>query len=291
MSADDAVYCKPDTVADARAAVAKYAPSVKIVSGGQSLTLLLRQGLLSPDALVDVGDIADLGGIEARDDGVRIGATTTYNALARSPVIAPYAGIIDAVRSIAGPQVRNMGTIGGAISHADPSLDIVPPLRCLDATVLIGSVDGTRRTSLAEFHGGYMEADVGDDEIVESVTIGDRAPSQGSAYHKHANAEGGWPTVGVAATVVLSADGDAFEAVRVALAAVADTAVRATSVEHHLDGEPVSTDAIAEAAAQVPADIDPLADHAGSVRYKENLARELTRRSLLTAVDRAGGGR
>jgi carbon-monoxide dehydrogenase medium subunit len=285
----DGVYRKPDTLPEAKDALAEHAPSVKVVSGGQSLSLLIRQDLLSPDALVDIADLPALNGVERRSDEIAIGATTTYAELEESDLIDGFGGLTDAVHVIAGPQVRNMGTVGGAVSHADPSLDVVPPLLCLDATVRIGSVDGTRTVPLREFHSEYMNASIEPDEIVESITFEPGSETQGSAYTKHSNAEGGWATVGVGATVDLSPDGERFESARVALAAVADTAVRAPTVEEALEGEQLDEDTIEAAAQGVREDIDPIGDHSGTAEYKRDLAGELTGRILTEAAGRAGG--
>lgn len=264
--------------------------SAKLVAGGQSLMLMLRQGLVDAEHLVDISSVPSLTGIETTDGHICINAATTYGELSNLGFTDLYRSLGDAVSVIADEQVRNMGTIGGALSHADPSLDIIPPLLCLDATVTLSSVDGRRTLPLSEFIVDFMHTDIEDHEVLESVTFERRDhDTSGGFYEKHAKVEGGWPIVGVAAVVELSPEGETFEAGRVALSAADYTAVRAPSVERKLIGEPVSANTIESAAAAVTDDINPIGDSSGSVAYKEHLAEVLTQRALAETVSRAGG--
>lgn len=284
----DMGYERPRDLDTVRGLLAEHGSSAKLTAGGQSLMLLLRQGLLDPAVLVDISDVGALSGIEVEDGTVTVGAATTYSALESHPVAARTGGLADAISVIAGPQVRNMGTVGGAVSHADPALDVVPVLLSLDAKVRVGSTDGTRTVPLSEFSTGYMETDLRSDELVEAILFDD-GDEWASAYEKHSNVKGGWATVGAAANVRLSSDGETVEAVRVALAAVADTAVRATSVEAELAGEPAAQARVAVAAERVRDDIDPLDDLSGSASYKAALAETMTERAVVSAIERAGG--
>lgn len=280
-------YKTPQTPQAAHELIERSGPNGKIVAGGQSLSLLMRQGLLNPDVIIDITTVPEFNDITVDGDRIRIGATTTYTDLENNDLSEKISVLGDAIDVIADRQVKNMGTIGGALSHADPSLDIIPPLLCLDAEVEIGSVNGTRTVPLAEFAFGYMTTDLEKEELVEAVAF-DR-PAGGSSYQKHANVKGGWATVGAAARVVLSDDGESIEDARLALTAVADTAVRANSVESALVGEGTSAETITTAADLVVDDIDPLEDISGSVEYKERLAKSLSKRALRAAVKRAGG--
>lgn len=281
-------YERPDTVEDARALLDRFGQDAKLTAGGQSLMLLLRQGLLAPEVVVDVSEIPALDGTTVEDGTVRIGATTTYAALGDHRISTRFSALGDAIAVIADPQVRNRGTIGGAIGHADPSLDLVPNLLCLDAEVHLGSVDGERSVPLAEFCQGYMQTDLAANELVEAVTFADDADGWGSDYTKHSNVKGGWATVGATSRVKLSAAGRC-EDVRVGLAAVAETAVRSSSVEEALTGQEPDDETVSSAATAVGNDIDPLDDLSGSASYKEDLAVTLTERSLRSAIERAGG--
>jgi carbon-monoxide dehydrogenase medium subunit len=248
----------------------------------------LRQGLLDPSVVVDISEVPPLSGITVDDGTVRIGAATTYAALQAHAASSRFASLGDAIDVIADPQVRNMGTIGGAISHADPSLDIVPNLLCLDATVHLGSADGSRMVPVSEFCRGYMETDLQKNELVEGITFPELTAGWGSDYTKHSNVKGGWATVGVGSRIELS-DAGRCETVRIGLTAVDTTAVRSPTAEEALTGVEPTDEAISAAADAVVEDIDPIEDISGSVEYKENLAASLTRRSLRGAIERAGG--
>lgn len=285
----ETTYERPDGRTQARELLAEHGQAAKLTAGGQSLSLLLQQNLLDPEMIIDISGIAELDGASVTDGIVEIGAVTTYEGLANHAVSTDQQILGDAISVIADPQVRNLGTIGGAISHADPSLDIVPPLMCLDADVIVGSADGSRAISLEEFAQGYMITDLAKDELVEAVRFDELAGATGSAYEKHSKVKGGWATVGAGAVVELGSDREQLADVSVALAAVGDTSVRATSVEDALTGESVDATSIESASDEVATDIDPLDDISGSATYKSSLAQTLTKRALQTAAERAGG--
>lgn len=283
----EVTYERPERRSQARELLAKHGASAKLTAGGQSLSLLIRQNLLDPEMIIDISSVSELEGVSVEDGVVDVGAVTTYDELGDHTVSSDSPILGDAISVIADPQVRNLGTVGGAISHADPSLDVIPPLVCLGADVVIGNADGSRVVPLEEFTQGYMRTDLAKDELVEAVRFDRPDDSMGSAYEKHSNVKGGWATVGAGSVVRL--DCDRFKNVAVALAAVGDTTVRATSVEEALADEAVSANAIKMAAAEVTADINPLDDISGSASYKSAIAETLTRRALQTAVERAGG--
>ncbi|MFC7113759.1 FAD binding domain-containing protein [Natronoarchaeum sp. GCM10025703] len=280
----ETTYYTPETVDDARRRLDGDGFRT-VVAGGQTLMLLLRQGLLDADVLVDVGDIPALSGIETEDGTARIGAATTYRDLGSHDLADRIGMLGDACGVVGDRQIRGMGTIGGALGHADPAFDLIPTLCCLDAEIRVGSVEGERTVPISEFLVGHMTTDLRPDELIEGVQVG--LEIDGSAYEKHAETENGWATVGVAAAVTL-ADGR-FADVRIALAAVADTAVRSPAVEDSLVSEPVTDDAVAAASDAVVADIDPVDDLSGSATYTERLAPVVVERALERAVERAGG--
>jgi carbon-monoxide dehydrogenase medium subunit len=240
--------------------------------------------MLDPDVLVDISRIPELSVLEADDDRVRIGAATTYASFQESDLSDRYPAIGEAIAVIADQQVRNVGTIGGAISHADPYLDVVPPLLCHDASVEVQSADETRTMPLAEFCWAYMETDLEGDELLTAIEF-DHEPGVHGAYTKASTIHGGWATVGVATTMALDAGGETVENARVALAGVGDTAIRARTVEDALVGTAPTDEAIEAAAETVVEDIDPLGDMTGSAAYKESVARNLTRRGLTDLRD------
>lgn len=290
MSGSQPSYVQAESVDEACELLADHGHDAKVLAGGQSLSLLLRQDLLDPTVIVDVSEIPELGGIGVADGTVAIGAATTYNELRDHEVASTFGCLGDAVGVIADEQIRNLGTIGGAVAHADSALDILPPLRCLEATLVLAGPGGRREVPFEEFYTGYMTTELGDDEVVLEIRFEASADRRGSAYEKFANVSGGWATVGVGSRVELSADGDRIEEAHVVLAAVDDTPVRAGTAADVLVGSTPDGDTIDEAADAIPDDIDPLEDIAGSAEYKRTIASRLGRRSLHTALDRAAGG-
>jgi len=282
---DGTAYHRPSSVKTIHELLNEHGDSAKIVAGGQSLILLLRQDMLDPDVVIDITEADELAGVDKSSDTIRIGATVRYVELLESRLAARYEFLGEAIEVIADPQVRNMGTIGGAISHADPYLDIVPPLLCLDATIEISSVDGRRSIPLEEFPWGYLETNLESNEIVEAIEFEDWDVT--GAYEKVSNVHGGWATVGVAATVSMSSGH--LDSVQVALAGVDDTAVRSPTVESTLAGKQPTEEAVRDAANEVVSDINPLSDMTGSAEYKAKVARNLTRKSILSAIDKQEG--
>lgn len=190
----------PASLADAYNRLDEMGTAAKIVAGDQSLKLLIRQGLIDAEAVVDITAIDELAGIQTDEESVRIGTTCTYKELVDHYVTTEFPTIGDAIAVIADRQVRSMGTIGGALSYANSSLDITPALLCLDAKVIVGSSEGSRTTDLTEFFRGYMSSDLRPNELVEVITF-ERNGGQpvGSAFLKHSKIKGGWPTVGAGA--------------------------------------------------------------------------------------------
>lgn len=290
MSDTQDPYVRPDSIDEACEILRTHGPDAKVVAGGQSLSLLLRQNLLDPAVIVDVSELPGMQGIRTDEERIHVGATTTYTTLETDDRIEEVGALADSVDVIADAQVRNLGTIGGAIAHADPSLDVLPPLLCLDATLVVAGPDGRRTVEFDAFYDGYMETDLGDGEVVAGLSIRAPRPGSGSAYEKYASVDGGWATVGAASAIELDADGDTIERARVALAAVDDTPVRAPTAESRLEGEPATDDVLADAADQIPEDIAPLEDLSGSVPYKESLSVRLGTRSLERSLERAQRG-
>jgi carbon-monoxide dehydrogenase medium subunit len=294
MTAGDAVavgevaYHAPDSVEDACRRL-EAAENPTVIAGGQTLMLLIRQGFVEADALVDVTDVPSMSGVEVEDGTVTVGATTTYADLADHPASERAALLGDACSVIADPQVRAMGTVGGALCHADPSFDVLAPLLCLDSDVRLVDADGARTLPLREFLVGHMRTALEDGELLAAVRFELPGAEWGSAYEKHAPVDGGWATVGAAAAVHLE-DGAVADAL-VGLTAVGDTALRSPAVEDELRGEPVDDAALAAASEAVVEDVDPIDGRSGSAAYKRRLATTLVERALTTAVERAGGAR
>lgn len=289
-------YESPNSANEARNLLEKHGKRAKIVAGGQTLSLLVQHKTVDPDVLIDISSIPEFGRIKEGESFISIGATVTYDQLLSNPVVTKYSALYDAVSGIADRSVRNMGTVGGAISHSDPAFDIVPALLGMDATVHIASVDGKRTVPLSEFQCGHMTTDLGDNELVETITFDKRDSRSNSAYICHAH-NGYWSTVGVCAAITLSTDSTKIKEAKVALAGVDEYAVRSPSVEKRLKNKPLSKTMIQNAAEAVIVDFDPIDRISEPHRqappvsddYKCNLSEVLTQRSIQQGVKRAGG--
>lgn len=285
--ASEVTYERPRTIDEAVSLLERHGPDAKLLAGGQSLMLLLRQGLVDANVLIDVSQIDALRGTNRRKGEYTIGAATTYRELIEDSIATDYRVLEDAIADIGDRQVRNLGTVGGALAHADPSLDLPPALLVLDAQVEIAGTDGKRSVALESFFEGYMSTMLERDELLVAVTVPEPFDGVrvGSAYRKLSSVKGGWATVGVAAAVQLSTDGSVFEGIQLALAAVGETTVRARAVEDSLIGEPTDDESIADAAGMVIEDIDPIDDLSGSATYKQDMATTLVMRTVDGAVE------
>ena len=285
---DEVAYYTPESIPAAQRRLADTDGFVTVLAGGQTLSLLLRQGLLDADALVDISSVSSLSGVtvDGEDTRATIGAATTYATLRDDALTNRVGALADACAVVGDRQVRTMGTVGGAVCHADPALDIVAVLLCLDAHVTIGSVTGRRSVPLEDFLVGHMRTDLEEQELLEALTVDVPTERTGTAYEKHARVETTWATVGAATWLTVEAG--TFTDARVALTAVGDTAVRSPAVAERLVGHTADEETLAAASEAVVEDIDPIDDGAASAAYKRELAPTIVERSLTTALERAG---
>ena len=258
----------------------------KLIAGGQSLLPLMKLRLAQPARLVDIGRLSELKGICKLDDGrLSVGALTTYAELLDSPAV--HLGVIrDAVPNIADVQVRNRGTVGGAVAHADPASDLPAALLALEAEVVIQSASGTRNTQVDGFFQGAFTTALGHDEILAAVILPAPRGDAGSAYAALEQRASGYPIAGVAAVVILGAGG-MIEGAGIGVTGVSDHPYRAHEVEAALIGTTGTAEAIAAAASIVVGDREVNADiHAGR-DYRAAMAVVHARRAIEAALARA----
>ena len=264
-------YRRATSVADALALLAEHGDEAKLLAGGHSLLPMMKMRLATPTVLVDVARIDALHGVRVQDGALVIGAATTHAEVATSAEVREHSPLLAHAAGLVGdPQVRNRGTIGGSLAHADPAADV--PLACLtvDATAVIEGHDGPREVGLGEFFTGYFSTVLGEDEILTAIRV-PSAAGVGWGYEKFTRRANDWAVVGVATV-----------AGRVGLANMAPSVMRAGATEAALaDGASVE-----EAAALAADGTDPVTDLAADVEYRRHLARVLTGRALTTA---AGG--
>ena len=287
MYAPDFAYYRAGSVAEAGQLLQQH-PGAKLLAGGHSLIPLLKLRLAAPAALIDIGRLDELKGISVADGRVRIGALTTHAELAaslelaeRCPALAEAAGLIG------DPAVRNRGTIGGNVAHADPASDLPTVLRALDATIAVTEAGGERGIRAADFFEGMMETALGDHDIVTAIEVPVAPAGQGQAYVKFSHPASRYAVVGVAASVTVS--GGSVSGAAVALGGLVPVATRAASVEQALAGQAPSAEAIAAAAAAVAADLgdDLIGDIYASAEYRRAMAPVCVKRALTAAIERA----
>jgi carbon-monoxide dehydrogenase medium subunit len=280
-------YRRAASVAEA-SALLKANPGAKLLAGGHSLIPMLKLRLAAPPLVIDIGRIDLLRQISTTANGLRIGALATHAEIARSAeVIERCPMLAEAAGHVGDPTVRNRGTIGGNIAHADPASDLPTVLFALGARILVEGPDGARSIDASSFFTGLMSTALGEHELVTAVEIPARAKGQGMAYAKFTHPASRYAVIGVAAALTIN-DG-VCSAASVAVGGLVPKPVRAASVEVVLAGKPLGPDAIKAAAAEVGRDLgsDLLGDIFASAEYRRSVAPVWVRRALTQAAERA----
>jgi aerobic carbon-monoxide dehydrogenase medium subunit len=286
-------YHRPDTADEALAILADLGGDAKPLAGGQSLVPAMNFRLARPAVLVDLNRIAPLAYIEeSPDGGLLIGAMTRQRAAERSGRVARKAPLLfEALPWIAHPQIRNRGTMGGSLAHADPAAELPAVMVALDARFLLRSRTASRTVPAQDFYAGILTTVLGPDELLTEIRIPLRPSRAGSAFMEVARRRGDFALVGVAVELALDQRG-ACASARIALVSVGDGPVLAAKAMAVLAGGIPQAACIEEAAhIAAEADIDPPADMHASSAYRRHLVRVLVRRALTQAVERAARGR
>jgi carbon-monoxide dehydrogenase medium subunit len=281
-------YHRATSLSDAQRLLAAN-PGAKLLAGGHSLIPLMKLRLAAPTALVDIGRIPELRGIARSGDTIRIGSLTTHAEIAASADLQKSAAALaEAAELVGDPAVRNRGTIGGNIAHADPASDLPTVLVALDAKIVAVGPKGERTIAADGFFTGIMSTALAEDEVVTAIVVPASAPGQGSAYVKFRHPASRYAVIGVAAAVTVAKS--ACAGARVALGGLLPSASRAKAVEKALTGKPLDTASIAAAAAAVGADLggEVTGDIFASAAYRTAVAPVYVKRAIAAAVARAG---
>ena len=271
-------YVRPTSVEEAVAALVEHGDDAKVLAGGHSLLPLMKLRLAMPAVLVDISRIPGLSYVRVEGDEVAIGAGTRHHEVEKDAVAAAEVPILPYVASQVGdPQVRHRGTIGGTVAHSDPASDLPTALLALGGTVVVQGPSGRRDIPITEFWLGFFETALAEDELIVEIRV-PRTGSAGWAYEKFTRRANDWPIV--AAAAVGSRGGGAGGQLRVALANMAGSVVRATATEEAL----ARGASIEEAAALADQGTSPGADMHADQEYRRHLARLLTRRALERAA-------
>ena len=284
-------YFRPDSLDEALALLAEYGSDAKPLAGGQSLIPAMNFRLATPSVLVDLNAIPKLSYVAYLNDsagGLNIGGMTRQRHLERSPDVAARAPLlVETMPYIAHPAIRNRGTIGGSLAHADPAAELPAVMLSLNATIALTGQSGTRDVPASEFFVGLFSTTIRAGELLTQIRIPRAGQRSGFAFEEISRRKGDFALAGVAAVVELDNAGGC-SAARIALLSVGDRPNLAAEAGKVLAGQRPSTESIRAAAdAAATRDIDPPSDIHASSRYRRQLANVLTRRALERAFERA----
>ncbi|MFB6107740.1 MAG: xanthine dehydrogenase family protein subunit M [Haloplanus sp.] len=264
-------------------------PEAEILAGGHSLLPTMKSGLANPDVLVDIGEIDAMQGIESEGDTVSVGALTTYATIADSETVQENVSVLaEAAHEVGDVQVRNRGTIGGNVAHADPASDLPAAVLAADATMVVQGPDGERRVDADDFFFGMYSTDVAEGELLTRVEFPAK-PNAIGTYAKKPSPSSGYAMVGVA--VSLTVDSALVEDVGVAANGIMDHGVRLDPVEAALEGETLDDETVEAAAASAADDLDEMMmmdDLQASAEFRAQLLEAYAERALKEAAEEAG---
>jgi len=281
-------YLRPKTLPEAIAFLQQYGDDAKILSGGMSLIPMMKFRLARPGYLIDINRISGLSYIREEGGYLKIGGLTREAELESSALIhSKYPIILDTARVIADPQVRNMATLAGNLAHGDPANDHPATMLALGAQVVAIGPQGERVLPIESFFVTLFTTALQHDEIVSEIRIPVPPPRSGGAYLKLERKVGDFATAGVAAQVTVDGGGICQKA-GIGLTNVGATPVKASKAEESLRGKKLDDVNIAQAAQLAAGEAEPSSDLRGPAEYKRGLVKELTRRALARAYERAG---
>jgi aerobic carbon-monoxide dehydrogenase medium subunit len=280
-------YHRATSLKDALAMLKRFGDDAKLLSGGHSLIPMMKLRLAQPGHLVDIASIAELARIREEGGKVAIGAAATHNQVETSEVVRAKLGLLaETAATIGDVQVRNRGTIGGSLAHADPAADYPAAILALEGEIRLESESGTRAVKAEDFFLDLMTTAAKAGEILTQVSFAPLGAGEGFFYAKHPQPASGFALVGVAAIMKLGRNGT-IERVRVGVTGLGAKSFRAKAVETALTGKAPDAGAIGAAAAHAADGIDALSDIHASADFRAELARVHTRRALEQAAARA----
>lgn len=282
-------YHAPASVAEALKIFAEVddPDDVKVLAGGQSLMPLLALRLAQPLEIIDINKLDELDGISRSNGHVVIGATTRQRAAERDPIIQSDCPLLAQALPLWGhPQIRNRGTLGGSLAHADPAAEFPTIAAALDAELVVQGPGGERTVPASDFFRGFLTTALAADEILTAIRL-PVLEGAGTAFEEVARRHGDFAMVGVAAVVRL--DGGTVSDCRLAFSGVGSTPVRAREAEDLLKGESPNAAAITAAAERAASSLDPPSDTHASAAYRRHVARVIADRALTAASQRAEG--
>ena len=285
----DFVYLRTNTVKEALDLLEQYKDDYKIICGGQSLLILMRQGLVATEHLIDIKRVEELNYINFDPKkGLKIGATTTHRAIEKSSVIRDqYPLLVDMEENLASVQTRNWGTIGGNLCHGDPAGDPGPVLIALNATVKMANKERDRTIPLEEFFLDYFETALEEGELLLEVQVPVTPPKTATAYEKFNLNKNDQGIVSVATSLTLDDDGLSCKDARIVLGAAAPTPKRAKEAEQLLVGRKLDDDLLNQLGEKASEEAEPVADIHATEAYRRQLLKVLTKNMVKRAYEQA----
>ena len=281
-------YLRPKTVPEAVAMLQQHGDEAKILSGGQSLIPMMKLRLARPGVLIDINRISGLSYVKEEGGYLKIGGLTREAEMEASPLVrSKYPILLDTAHVIADPQVRNMATVGGNLAHGDPANDHPATMVTLGAQVIATGPKGERVIPIEDFFVSLFATALQHEEILTEIRIPVPAARSGGAYFKLERKVGDFATAAVAAQLTLDEKG-VCQSVGIGLTNVGPTPVKARKAEEFLRGKKPDESNIAQAAQLAADESTPSPDLRGPVEYKKGLVKELTKRALTRALERAG---
>ena len=283
-------YLEPTTVSEACALLKQHAGEVKVFAGGSHLTILMKQGLYQPRALVNIKKIPELKGIKYDEkEGLCIGALVTHREIETSALVREkFPVLCDAEREVANIRVRNMGTVGGNLASGEPLTDLSQIFIALDGTAKITGPDGHRTISIEELFVDFYTTSLAEDEILTQVLIPPLPPRSGVDYIRFSSSSVvDKPSAGVAVRLTLGNSGETIQDARIVLGCVGATPVRARKAEAQIAGKQFTSQLPEEAGSIASQECTPTSDLRGSEPYKRAIVRTLVKRAAAKAYERA----
>jgi aerobic carbon-monoxide dehydrogenase medium subunit len=284
MKASAFAYARATSVIDALELLATHGEKARILSGGQSLMPAMNLRLISPELIVDIGELAELRGITIRDDVLTIGALTRHVDVLKSPIIAAHAPLLaDAISHVAHPAIRNRGTLGGSLAHADPASELPACMVVLDAIIIVRGPHGERRIPAQQFFTGIYETALLPQELLVAIELQVAARDSVHFFHEFARRHGDYAIVGLAAQAIIKAD--RFADLRLGFFAVGDRPLLAEAAGK-LVGVAVTPAVLSAASFALENELDPQEDQQATPAMRRHLAKVLLMRCVSTLLSR-----
>ncbi len=280
-------YCAPTNLKEALSLMAKLKEDAKILAGGHSLIPMMKLRVLSPRIIVDINKIKELSYIKVKGKNIHVGALTRHHEIESSDIINKYLPILsDAAKVIGDPQVRNMGTIGGSLAHADPAADYPPITLALNATIKAKSLRGERKIMASKFFLDIFTTTLKPTELLTEVIFPLPSGKSGGAFAKFERKAGDFATVSAAVQIALD-ERERVKSVGIGLGAAGPKPIKATKAERLMVKKKVDDNLIEKVAERAKEEAEPISDLRGSAEYKKEMIAVYVKRALKKALERA----